>query len=53
MECKQSIKDLEGDKWTLGNLKSLSTKDFCIWDNSDRLAYNGDAYLVLDKYADL
>ena len=25
LECKQSVKDLKGDKWTLGDLKALFT----------------------------
>ena len=43
MECKHSVKDIAGDKWTLGDLKAISTEDFWDWVNSDGLAYNGDA----------
>ena len=28
LECKQLEKDITGDKWTLGDLKGLSTEDF-------------------------
>ena len=43
LECKQLVKNLMGDKWTLGDLKAISTEDFWDWVNSDGLAYNGDA----------
>ena len=44
------MKDITGDKWTLGYLKDLFTEDFYNWDKSDGLAYNGDAYLGMEKY---
>ena len=50
LECNQSVKDITGDKWTLGYLKDLFTEDFYNWDKSDGLAYDGDAYLVMEKY---
>ena len=28
LECKQSVKDLTGDKWTLEYLKDLFTENF-------------------------
>ena len=50
LECKQSVKDLTGDKWTPEYLKDLFTENFQAWDNSDGLAYDGDAYLGMEKY---
>ena len=49
LDCRQSSKDLAGVKWTLGNLKVLSTEEFRTWANSDGLAYDGDAYLGIGK----
>ena len=34
-ECKQSAKELAGDKWDLGVLKGLSTDDFWDWAKKD------------------
>ena len=51
LECKQLEKDITGDKWTLGDLKGLSTEDFWTWEESDRLAYDRDAYLGLKNCA--
>ena len=33
--CKESSKDLAGEKFTLGNLKELSMEDLCTWEKSD------------------
>ena len=52
-ECKQSEKYLVGDKWTLANLKALSIEGLWTWYNSNGIAFNGYAYLGLDKYVDL
>ena len=41
MECKQLVKYLAGDKWTLGDFRALYAEDFWTWDKSDRLVYNG------------
>ena len=41
MDCKQSAKDLLGDKVTLGYLKALSTKDFWTWGESYGIVYGG------------
>ena len=43
LEYKKLEEYLAGDKWTLGELKGISTEDFWTWDKSDRLAYDGDA----------
>ena len=43
LDFKQSANDLVGDKWTLGELKGLSTDDFCSWSKRDGLAYDGDS----------
>ena len=50
MECKQSAKDHTGDKWTLSSLNGLSTEEFWTWSKSDGLSYDGDAYLVMNKF---
>ena len=42
LECKQSAKDLSGEKWNLGKLKDISIQDFWTWAKSDELAYDGD-----------
>ena len=49
LECKESGKDLAGDKWTIGELKGLSTEDLCTWDKSDGISYDRGVYLVMDK----
>ena len=41
------------DKWTLCDLKGVSTEDFCTWDNIHGIVYDGDAYLVMNKCVDL
>ena len=43
MECKQSAKDLAGDKWTLGKFKELYTEELWNWEKSDRIVYDGYA----------
>ena len=48
LECKQSAEDLGEYKWTLCELKGLSTEDFSNWAKSDELAFDGDAYVVMD-----
>ena len=48
-ECKQLVKDLAGDGWTLGDLKEISTDDLWTWAKSDRIGYGEDAYLGLYK----
>ena len=50
LECKESGKDLAGDKWTIGELKGLSTEDLCTWDKSDGISYDRGVYLVMDKW---
>ena len=52
MECKESAKDLAGDKWTLSDLKALSTEQLWDWDKSGGLYNGGGDYLVLDKCVD-
>ena len=47
--CKQSAKDLAGDKWTLVNLSGVSTEDFRIWTKTDTIGYDGNPYLAIDK----
>ena len=32
MECKYLAKELVGDQWNLGDVKSLSTERLCTWD---------------------
>ena len=49
VECKQSEKDLAGDKWDLGALRELSMENFCTWAKKDGIVYDGDAYLGLEK----
>ena len=49
LECKQSAKDLEGDKCTLGDFKVLSIEDFWTWDKSYGLAYDIDVYLGMEN----
>ena len=49
VECKQSSKDLAGDKCTLGALKKLSTDDFWNWAKKYGIMYDGYAYLGIDK----
>ena len=49
LECKQLVKYIAVDKWTLGEMKGLSTNDFWAWEKSDGLDYYGDAYLGLYK----
>ena len=51
-ECKNLVKDLAGDSWTLGDLKELSTYNFWTWSKSDVIGYDRGAYLLLDKCAD-
>ena len=51
-ECRESENDLAGYKWTLGNVKAISTEQLWTWDNSDGLAYEGYAYLGFDKCFD-
>ena len=43
MECKESAKDPIGEKYTLGDLKVLSTEEFWTWDRSDEISYSRDA----------
>ena len=52
LECKQSEKYLAGDSCTLGEMKELSTDNLCTWDKSDRIAYDGDAYLGQEKFVE-
>ena len=52
VECKQSVKDLAGNKWDLGVLKELSTDDFWTCAKKDGIGYYGYAYLGLDKRID-
>ena len=52
MECKKSAKNITGYKWTLRNLKRLSTEGFWTWDKGYQLDYDGDSYLDLDKCFD-
>ena len=51
-EWNQSEKDLVGNKWTLVKLKGISTDDFWTWDKIERLYYDGDSYLGLEKWLD-
>ena len=50
LECNQLAKDLTGDKWTLGELKGISTDDFWNWTKKNGLAYDRYTYLRLKKY---
>ena len=49
LECNQSAKDIVGYKWTLSDLKGLSTDNLWTWLNTDGVGYDGDTYLELDK----
>ena len=40
MTCKQSAKELVGDKWTLGDMNGLSTEDFWNWEKTDITGYD-------------
>ena len=39
MECKQLVKYLAGDKWTLGKMKGLSTGNLWTWVKIDGVGY--------------
>ena len=39
-----------GDKWDLCALKELSIDNFWTWAKKDGIAYDGYAYLGIDKY---
>ena len=52
LECKQSEKDIVGDKWTLGELKGLYIDNFWTWIKIKGFGYDGDAYLLLYKGVD-
>ena len=47
LEWNQSAEDTKGDKCTLGELKGISTENFCTWDKIEGVGYEGDAYLWL------
>ena len=51
IECKQSVKEIAGDKWDLVALKEISTDDF--WTRAKKyvIVYYGDSYQGLDKCA--
>ena len=45
MVCRESAKDLAGDKWTLGNLKAPSKERFWDWEKGGGLDDDGNLYL--------
>ena len=47
--CRQSVKELAGDEWNLGNLTGLSAEDIWNWAKTDTTGYDRHAYLARDK----
>ena len=52
LECKQSVNNLLGDKWTHSDLKGISTDNLCTWIKIDGVGYDGDNDLGIDKCVD-
>ena len=49
MTCKQSSKEIAGGKWTIGNMRGVSMKDFWTWVKTDTIGYDRHPYLAIDK----
>ena len=49
MTCRQLVKDLAVDEWTLGDMTRLAAGHFWTWANTDITGYDGHTYLAIDK----
>ena len=45
MTCKQSVKELAGDEWTLVDMSGVSTEDFWNWEKMDSMGYDVHPYI--------
>ena len=52
MTCKQLVKGISGDEWTLGDMNGVSAEDFWTWVKKDITGYDRNTYLANDKWVD-
>ena len=47
--CRQLVKDVAGDEWTLSNMTGLAAEDFWTWAKTDTTGYDVNPCLAIDK----